>query len=155
MTKKNKLIYFFISIFFFIVFDLYFSRLILNELRFKIPENKILDLLYVQNTGAAFNILENYKIFLVIFAIFAIATIITYAVKNAEKFSTIAGFWTAMLIAGISCNLYERIAYGHVNDFIKLNFVNFPIFNISDIFINLGVFAIIVIIIKNKYIKNL
>ena len=59
-----------------------------------------------------------------------------------------------MLVAGISCNLFERISYGYVRDFIKLNFIDFPVFNISDIFINIGVLAIIIIIIKNKYIKK-
>ena len=77
-----------------------------------------------------------------------------YSLKNAEKFSVFAGFWAAMLVAGIGCNLYERIAFGYVRDFFKLNFIDFPVFNISDIFINIGVFAIIVIIIKNKYLKN-
>ena len=65
-----------------------------------------------------------------------------------------AGFWAAMLIAGISCNMYERIVFGYVRDFFKLNFIEFPVFNISDIFINISVLAIIIIIIKNKYLKN-
>ena len=154
MTKLNKIIYFIISIIFFICFDLYFSNLILNDLRFKIPENKILNLIFVQNTGAAFNILEDYKVFLVAFAITAFLIIFIYAVKHVEKFSTIAIFWAAMLLAGISCNMSERITFGYVRDFFKLNFIDFPVFNISDIFINIGVVAIIVIIIKNKYIKN-
>ena len=55
-----------------------------------------------------------------------------------------------MLSAGIGGNLHERIALGFVRDYIQLNFVNFPVFNISDIFINLGVIAIIVIILLKK-----
>ena len=50
--------------------------------------------------------------------------------------------------------MYERMAFGYVRDFFKLNFIDFPVFNISDIFINVGVIAIIVIILKNKYIKT-
>ena len=50
MTRANKIIYFFISIFFFIAFDLYFSALILDSLRYKITENPICDLIFVQNT---------------------------------------------------------------------------------------------------------
>lgn len=154
MTKKNKLIYFFISIIFFVIFDLYFSSLILETLRFKFIENSFIDLIFVQNTGAAFSILENSTIFLIGFAALAILLILGYAIKNAEKFSTFAGFWAAMLIAGISCNLYERITFGYVRDFFKLNFVDFPVFNISDIFINISVVALIIIIVKNKYIKR-
>lgn len=154
MSKNNKIIYFIISIIFFIVFDLYFSNLILKTLRFGTEENPIVDLIFVQNTGAAFNILENSTAFLITFSIVAILTILIYSLKNTEKFSVFAGFWAAMLTAGIGCNLYERIAFGFVRDFFKLKFIDFPVFNISDIFINISVIALIVIIIKNKYLKK-
>ena len=154
MTKANKIAYFLISTIFFIAFDLYFSELILNNLRFSQFENSFIDLIFVQNTGAAFSILENSQTFLIAFSIAAILLIIAYAIKNAEKFSVFAGYWTAMLVAGIVCNLYERIAFGYVRDFFKLNFINFPVFNISDVFINISVIALIVIIIKSKYLKK-
>lgn len=154
MSKLSKIIYLFISIIFFTIFDLYLSERILNELRFKLPENNFLDLIFVQNTGAAFSIFENSKIFLIVFSIIAVALILIYAVKNITKYSAIAAFWTAMLVAGISSNLYERIAFGYVRDFIKLNFIEFPVFNISDIFINISVFALVVIIIKNNYLRK-
>ena len=98
--------------------------------------------------------LENSREFLVAFSFIAVVLILIYALKNASKFSTLAAFWAAMLVAGISCKLYERIVFGYVRDFIKLYFVNFPVFNISDIFINLSVFALVVIIIKNNYLKK-
>ena len=41
--------------------------------------------------------------------------------------------------------LYERIHFGFVRDFFKLNFIDFPVFNISDIFINIGVFVILIL----------
>lgn len=154
MTKLNKIIYFIVSLIFFIGFDLYFSDLILNDIRFKVAENKFMSLIFVQNTGAAFNILEDYKIFLILFAIAAIFVISSYIFRHLEKFSTISVFWAAMLLAGIGCNMYERMSFGYVRDFFKLNFIEFPVFNISDIFINIGVIAIIVIILKNKYIKT-
>lgn len=154
MTKLNKIIYFVISLIFFIAFDRYFSDLILNDIRFKVSENKILSLIFVQNTGAAFNILEDYKIFLIFFAILAIFVISSYVFRHLEKFSTISVLWASMLLAGIGCNMYERMVFGYVRDFFKLNFIDFPVFNISDIFINVGVIAIIVIILKNKYIKT-
>ena len=81
-------------------------------------------------------------------------TILHYGFKHVEKFSTITAFWTAMLLTGIGCNLYERIEFGYVRDFIKLNFIDFPVFNISDIYINVAVAAIIIIIVKNKYLKK-
>ncbi len=153
MSRVQKVTYFFIAIIFFIIFDIYFSELILNSIRFTAPSNPIFDLIFVQNTGAAFSLLENSKAFLIIFSMIAILIIMSYAVRHVEKFSTFACFWAAMLIAGIGCNMYERITFGYVRDFFKLNFIDFPVFNISDIFINISVIALIVIIIKNKYLR--
>ena len=154
MTRLNKIIYFILSLVFFVSFDRYFSDLILNEIRFKVYCNSVIDLIFVQNTGAAFSILEDYKVFLIIFAFVAMFIISSYLLRHLEKFSTISVFWAAMLLAGIGCNMYERIVFGYVRDFFKLKFIDFPVFNISDIFINIGVIASIVIILKNKYIKT-
>ena len=112
------------------------------------------DLIYVKNTVAAFSILEDYSAFLIIFSIIALLTVVCYMLRNIDKFSVFASFWAAMLVAGIGCNLYERIAFGYVRDFFKLKFIDFPVFNISDIFINISVLALIFIIIKNKYLKK-
>ena len=135
------------------LFDIYFSNLIVNTY-FTGFENGLVDIVFVQNTGAAFSLLENSPLILILFAIAAIVLIIAYGIRNIEKFSSFACFWTALLIAGIGCNLYERLSLGYVRDFFKLNFINFPVFNISDIFINIGVLALIVLIIKNKYLKK-
>lgn len=114
------------------------------------PSNSVFDLIFIQNTGAAFSILENSKIFLISFSAFAILAMIIYLIKNIQKASTFAIFWASLLIAGVFCNMYERIVYGYVRDFFKLNFIDFPVFNISDIFINISVVAIVIIIITNE-----
>ena len=114
------------------------------------PSNPVFDLIFIQNTGAAFSILENSKIFLISFSALSILAMIIYLIKNIQKASTFAIFWASLLIAGVFCNMYERIAYGYVRDFFKLNFIDFPVFNISDIFINISVVAIVIIIITNE-----
>ena len=114
------------------------------------PSNPVFDLIFIQNTGAAFSILENSKIFLISFSALSILAMIIYLIKNIQKASTFAIFWASLLIAGVFCNMYERIAYGYVRDFFKLDFIDFPVFNISDIFINISVVAIVIIIITNE-----
>lgn len=153
MTKTSKITYFFISTVFFILCDMYFSNIVIDYVE-ELPNNPVFDLIFVKNTGAAFSILQNSKVFLVAFALLAILGISAYLIKHIQRTSVITTFWTAMLIAGIFCNMYERLAFGYVRDFFKLNFVNFPVFNISDIFINISVFAIVVIIIKHNYFKK-
>jgi signal peptidase II len=123
-------------------------------LKNKTISNSLYELVFIQNTGAAFSILKDYPEFLIIFSFFIILLIAIYVFKIIEKLSMFSLYWISILISGISCNLYERISLGYVQDFFKINFINFPVFNISDIFINIGVFALIILIIKNKAIIN-
>ncbi len=153
MSKQSKIVYFLISTIFFVFFDLFFSNLTLKNANL-FPENTFVDLIYVQNPGAAFSMLQNAKIFLICFSAAAILWIIYYTIKHIAKASSFAIFWVSLLLAGIFCNMYERIVFGYVRDFFKLNFVNFPVFNISDIFINLSVFAIVVIIVRHNFKKS-
>ena len=153
MSKQSKIIYFLISTIFFVLFDLFFSNLTLKSINL-FPENSIMDLIYVQNSGAAFSMLQDAKIFLICFSAAAILWIVFYTIKHIAKASVFAIFWVSLLLAGIFCNMYERIVFGYVRDFFKLNFVNFPVFNISDIFINLSVFAIVVIIVRHNFKKS-
>ena len=76
MNKISKIIYFFIATIFFIGFDVYFTELILNDLRYKHTNNQIFDIVFVQNTGAAFSIFEDARLFLIIFSIIALLLII-------------------------------------------------------------------------------
>ena len=153
MNKTSKIIYFLITFVFFTIFDMFFSAIAIQKIG-TLPENPFLDLIFVQNSGAAFSILENSKIFLISFAFAAIIGIIFYTIKHIQKVSAFSLFWISLLASGVFCNMYERIALGYVRDFFKLNFVNFPVFNISDIFINISVFAIVIIIIKQNFKKN-
>ncbi len=153
MSKTGKIIYFLLSVVFFTVFDLILSNETLKSLAF-VPDNPVVDLVYVKNTGAAFSILQDARLFLIIFSIAAILGILFYTFKHLKKASVMALFWVSLLISGIFCNMLERITLGYVRDFFKLNFINFPVFNISDIFINVSVFAIVVIIVKHNFKKN-
>ena len=120
----------------------------------KLYNNNLIEILYVQNQGAAFNLFEGSKIFLITFALVAICVILGYILKNINKISTIGLLFSSMLVSGIFANMHERMLLGFVRDYFSLKFIDFPVFNISDIYINISVFAIIFIIIKNKFYKN-
>lgn len=152
MSNLSKTIYFFVATIFFVVFDMFFSNYIIDNLQ-NVPENDFIDIVFIQNTGAAFSILQNSKLFLIIFSIAALILMTIYIFTHIKKMSGMTFFWISLLASGVFCNLYERITLGYVRDFFKLNFINFPVFNISDIFINISVFAIVIIIIKQNYSK--
>ena len=154
-TKTSKIVYFIIVLLFLFQFDLYFSNLIVNSLKYGGPlsytNNPIFNLVYVTNTGAAFSILNHYPQFLSVIGFISIITCLYLVIKYINKMSGLMLFWTALLIAGISGNLYERLIYGHVRDFFETKLFDFPVFNISDIFITCSVVCILFIIIKSYF----
>ena len=151
MEKASKLIYFVVCYVFFIFTDLYLSDMMVEQLSngYKLS-NPVFSLNYIKNTGAAFSILQDSRELLIILSMIALVLLALYVIKHIKSISLKSIFFISLLSAGIAGNLHERIAYGYVRDFFQLNFINFPVFNISDIFINIGVIALIVLILINK-----
>ena len=153
MNKKlSNFIYFIVCYVFFIYANLSLSNFIVYNIkegyRFS---SEILSLHFVKNTGAAFSILKDSREILIILSVVALVLLFLYALKHLKSISMKSLFFIALLSAGIAGNLHERIAYGYVRDFFELSFVdNFPVFNVSDIFINIGVIALIIIILVKK-----
>ncbi|MCM1264650.1 MAG: signal peptidase II [Candidatus Gastranaerophilales bacterium] len=137
-----------------VLLDFSLTNSILNNV-FVVSDNfKLIDIVYVKNYGAAFSMFQNSTVLLIIISIIAMLSIIYTIFNNINKFSTIVFFYSAMLLAGIYCNTYERITLGYVQDFFNLKFINFPVFNISDILINFSVLAIMFLVVTKKYLKN-
>lgn len=152
LEKTSKFIYFVVCYAFFIFADLYMSSILVDKitLGFRMS-NPVFSLNYVKNTGAAFSILQNSRELLIILSMIALVLLALHVINNLKSISLKTCFFIALLSAGIAGNLHERIVFGYVRDFFQLNFVNFPVFNISDIFINVGVIVLIVmILIKRK-----
>lgn len=151
MEKLGKYVYLTVCFVFFIFCNFYLS----NELVFNLTNgfkysNEIITLNYIKNTGAAFSILKDSREILIILSVTALVLILLYIIKHIKSLSMKSIFFIALLSAGIAGNLHERIAFGYVRDFFQLNFVNFPVFNIADIFINIGVIALIIMILIKK-----
>ena len=159
MIKKNLFIS---SSFIFLIFLLdRFSKtyvIYLNDklLGIEILSSKFLNIRLIWNEGIAFGLLSfNDKIIynLLTFIILVIILIIFFMVLKSyglKKYSLL------MILGGALGNVYDRIFYGAVPDFIDFHIGNFHwfIFNVADIFITLGVFCLIIVEIffnKNKY----
>lgn len=152
LEKTSKFIYFVVCYAFFIFADLYMSSIFVDKIThgFRMS-NPVFSLNYVKNTGAAFSILQNSRELLIILSMIALVLLALHVINNLKSISLKTCFFIALLSAGIAGNLHERIVFGYVRDFFQLNFVNFPVFNISDIFINVGVIVLIImILIKRK-----
>jgi len=152
MQKKiSKLSYFSVCFAFFVFFTLYCSDQIVNQLMQGFTySNDIITLKYIENTGAAFSILKDSREVLILVSAFAIFGIFFYIIRHISTISMKSIFFLSMLSAGIGGNLHERIALGFVRDYVQLNSVNFPVFNISDILINVSVIALVIVILLKK-----
>ncbi len=104
----------------------------------------------VHNTGAAWSILQNKNIFILIFSI--VALIIIYRFMFLFKTNKRNNFAFGLLVGGIFGNLLDRIIYGYVRDFFDFTIFSYdyPVFNIADIFIVIGVILLIIAIIKGE-----
>ena len=150
-NKFSKLIYFIVCFAFFLFCDMFFTKqLYLNVSAGNVFSSKLLDVTYVKNTGAAFNILTDAREFLIILAVVVLTLLFLYVIKNLKSIWMKEIFFISLLCAGIFGNLHERIVLGYVRDFFHLNFINFPVFNISDVFINVAVISLITIILLKK-----
>ena len=112
----------------------------------------ILNMVYAQNTGAAFNLLNDSNRFLANFAIIVIFVVFLYLVHNINRTNKKFLFLLSLFTAGIYGNLYERLTFGFVRDYFELAFMDFPIFNISDIYITLAVTGLIITILFSRKI---
>ena len=102
----------------------------------------ILTIEYIRNYGAAFNILSGSRLFLSLISI--ISTIILMYLIFIRKDKRINKYGLSFIVAGSIGNGVDRIFYGYVIDFIKIKFVDFPVFNIADIAINIGILVLII-----------
>ena len=151
MDKTSKYIYFIICYIFFIFANIYLSDLLVEKLvNGYTLANPVFSLNYIKNTGAAFSILQDSRELLIILSVVALVLLIIYVINHIKSISLKTCFFISILSAGIAGNLHERIVYGFVRDYFQLNFINFPVFNISDIFINIGVIALIIIILIKR-----
>lgn len=150
----NPIVYFFVCLLAMITFDFILTNHILQNIFTSIETFDLIDIVYVQNTGAAFSSFQHLTLLLIIISILAIVFIMYELFKNVSKYSIPVYFAAAMLTSGIFCNTYERIVLGYVRDYISLKFIEFPVFNISDILINAGVLVIIILLLTKKYKKN-
>ena len=98
----------------------------------------LLQLTYVQNTGAAFSSFQGQQwLFALIFLVFTGAVLYEYF-KKAMGFTTFERWCIAAVYGGGLGNMIDRIRLGYVVDMIETTFIEFPVFNVADCFITCG-----------------
>ena len=106
----------------------------------------VLRLLHVENTGAAFSMGEGKGFFFVAIAvaIFILALLAVWKEVLSVPFALALG---AVAGGGIG-NMIDRLVQGSVTDFFATQFMDFPVFNVADIFVTLGVICVLICLIR-------
>lgn len=125
---------------------------------YKVLIPNVISLYYSENTGAAWSLLTGKVYFLAIMSVVFLVVLIIFSYKFKEK-TIYYSITYAFIVAGAFGNLCDRIFFGYVRDFIQadfITFVSFPIFNLADSFLVVGVimFAIFVLFVYPFKLKG-
>ena len=150
INKIHRKLYFLTLSIFIILIDQFSKYFIFYNYKKVININFLLFRLdFVKNYGAAFNIFSGNRIFLsCISIIFTI--LLTYLILSKNNHNILDLISYSFILGGTVGNGIDRTLKGFVIDFINLNFINFPVFNIADISINIGLVFLIYSFYKNK-----
>ena len=135
-----------------VIFDQVVKRIIINNFSLLEVKEIIPDFFYftyVENTGAAWSILEDSTFFLTIISAICLIILNRYLMKKTT-FSRLEEWYYGLIMGGILGNFIDRVVRDGVVDYIGFQFGNyqFPIFNIADMAIVIGVGLVLLEMIK-------
>ena len=150
LNKIQTKIYFLSLSIFIVLLDQITKYLMLYKKKIFINKDFLLFKLdFVKNYGAAFNIFSGSRIFLSLISIF-FSILLIYLIFRKNTLNSFDLYSYSFILGGTFGNGIDRIYRGFVVDFINLNVINFPVFNIADISINIGFIFLLYNIYKNN-----
>ena len=108
-----------------------------------------LSLTHLRNTGAAWSLLEGKMIFFYVITVIVRVVIIYLLIKNYKK-SIWYSVGLSFVLAGAIGNFIDRVRLGYVVDMLQTDFMNFPIFNVADSTLVVGVICIFIYLILDE-----
>lgn len=114
----------------------------------------VLEFNYLENRGAAFGMLQNQKIFFVFVALIFLGVIVfvLFRVPYEKKYLKLHILLT-MIAGGAIGNMIDRLRLDYVVDFIYIVLINFPIFNVADMYVTVAT-AILIFEVLFVYKEN-
>lgn len=107
----------------------------------------VFELHYLENRGAAFGLLQGQKIFFVLITVIILAVIVYVLVKAPyQKLYTKLHITLVFIAGGAVGNLIDRLRYDYVVDFLYFSLINFPIFNVADIYVTLASIYLVILL---------
>ena len=142
----------FISILLLIILDQAVKGYVVKEIplggmRRFIP--KVVSLTYLKNSGAAFSMLENQQWFFTIITLIAMGSAFVYLYRHIKGSIWLLLGLTLIISGGIG-NFIDRLRQGFVVDMFHLDFMNFAIFNVADIYLTIGVGLLLIYLLREE-----
>ncbi|MDR2035745.1 MAG: signal peptidase II [Coriobacteriales bacterium] len=147
MKRRNAFVLFTVLVLVIIALDRFTKILAIEQLTGSDPLAFLplfLDFALVYNTGGAFGLFAGGGVIFVAVALLAVGVILGYLIK-AKELRLLIVITLAMISAGALGNAYDRAMIGAVPDFIHTLFMDFPVFNVADMALTVGEFALIII----------
>ena len=110
---------------------------------------KVVSLTYLKNSGAAFSMLENQQWFFTIITLIAMGAAFVYLYRHIEGSIWLLLGLTLIISGGIG-NFIDRLRQGFVVDMFHLDFMNFAIFNVADIYLSIGVGLLVIYLLREE-----
>lgn len=148
--KRNANLYYitiFLGVIAGIALDQYTKMQAVNHLKgqasYSVIKN-VFSLEYLENRGAAFGLLQNQQIvFAVSAGLFLILALYCFVkLPKTKRYMPLFVLGT-LIIAGAAGNMIDRVRLGYVVDFFYFELINFPVFNVADIYVTVS-FAILI-----------
>ncbi len=114
----------------------------------------LLNFVLVKNTGLAFSMANQSGLLAKLLSGFVFIALLYYYgrryifAKESEPFLQQLGL--SIIIGAAAGNLFERLLYGHVTDFLEFAFVSFPVFNVADVLIDTGIGLMLISMFRTK-----
>ena len=103
----------------------------------------VFELAYVENRGAAFGMMQNKQTFFIITTILVLGLILwIFHTMPMEKKFLPGRITLVFIIAGAVGNFIDRVSQGFVVDFLYFKLIDFPVFNVADIYVTCAVFVL-------------
>lgn len=149
MKKMKSLIFAFIGVLALLAVDFISKRLALEYLvgvtRINLIKG-VLGLHYVENRGAAFGVLSGKLLPIVILTPLIVLSVMWLYMKSIDK-TRLKAFriFCLLFVAGSLGNFVDRVFYGFVVDFFEFQFIDFPVFNVADIYLTISTLLMLVL----------
>ncbi|MBG9979870.1 signal peptidase II [Facklamia sp. DSM 111018] len=151
------MIFAFLTVFFILLADQSLKYWILTN--FDLYEQKealsgVFSWFYIQNKGAGWGILDGKIPFLVVISLLVSGYLLYLIIRNRHQ-KPLVQLAYGLLLGGALGNLIDRLRIGYVVDMFKLEFINFPIFNIADLALALGIILLLLIVLFDNDVEEL